>query len=169
MMAMSRRIVSAVSAGKPRIYPANVRIPCARQASSILRYSVILFWRFLGSKIVGIDVLEPDEDPGDAGAFGLFDEIRDTMTQCVHLDHEPERDAALAQLDQAIKDRFPILVPREVVVGDEELVNAVGPIQAHEALDIVGRAVTRLASLDIDDRAERALIRTTASRIERRT
>src|ERR1700722_3268251 len=49
MIAISRLIVSGVSAGKPRIYPAIVRIPCFFQASSILRYSVILFWRFLAA------------------------------------------------------------------------------------------------------------------------
>jgi hypothetical protein len=38
------------------MYPASVRMLCALQASSILRYSVILFCRFLSSgKIVRIE------------------------------------------------------------------------------------------------------------------
>jgi hypothetical protein len=49
MIAISRRIDSGVSDGKPRIYPASVMMPCALQASNSLRYSVILFWRFFAA------------------------------------------------------------------------------------------------------------------------
>jgi hypothetical protein len=37
MIAISRLIVFGVSAGKPRIYPAIVRMPCSFQASSDIR------------------------------------------------------------------------------------------------------------------------------------
>ena len=40
---ISRSIVSGVSAGKPRMYPACVVTFCARHAWSMVRYSVIRF------------------------------------------------------------------------------------------------------------------------------
>ena len=43
-----------------------------------------------GEQIVRIDVLEPDEDPIDAGARGLVDEVRDPVAQRVDLDGEIE-------------------------------------------------------------------------------
>jgi hypothetical protein len=45
-------------------------------------------------------------------------------------------------------------------------VDALLPVEAHEMLDVVGRAVARLATLHIDDRAEGALVRTAAARVE---
>ncbi len=41
-----------------------------------------------GEKIVGIDVLKSDEDPVDAGARRLLDEIGNAMTKCVDLDDQ---------------------------------------------------------------------------------
>ena len=43
-----------------------------------------------------------------------------------------------AHRDQPVEDRLPVLVAREIVVGDEEMVDAVGEIGAHDALDVVG-------------------------------
>ena len=168
MISISRLMVSGVSAGKPRMYPANVMIPCAFQASSILRYSVILFCRFFaGDQIVGVDILQPDEDSRDAGPFRLRYEVRDLVTKRVDLDQEAERDAMLfAKLDQTIEDRFPFLVASEVVVGDEKLVNALRPAEAHEMLDVVRRAVARFATLHVDDGAERALVWAAAAGVE---
>ena len=73
----------------------------------------------------------------------------------------------LAQMDQAVEDRLPILVAGEIVVGDEEFRDALGPVGAHQRLDVIRRAIARLAALDVDDGAERALIRTAATGIER--
>ena len=72
----------------------------------------------------------------------------------------------LAQLDQAVEDRLPVLVAREIVVGDEEAGDALRGIGAHDGLDVVGRAVARLAPLHVDDGAEAALERTAAAGIE---
>ena len=47
----------------------------------------------------------------------------------------------LAQRDQAVEDRFPVLVAGEVVVGDEELVHALREVGADDALDVVGAAM----------------------------
>ena len=44
----------------------------------------------------------------------------------------------LAQLDQAVEDRLPVLVAREIVVGDEEARDALRGIGAHDRLDVVG-------------------------------
>ena len=38
----------------------------------------------------------------------------------------------LAQLDEAIEDRLPVLVAREIVVGDEEAVQALRDVRAHD-------------------------------------
>ena len=143
-------------------------MPCAFQASSILRYSVILFWRFLAAaEIVRVDVLQADEDARDAGALRLLDEVRDLVAERVDLDHQAERDPVLlAQLDQAVEDRLPFPVAREIVVGDEELVDALRPVEPHQMLDVVRRAVARLAALHVDDGAERALIGAAAAGVE---
>ena len=72
----------------------------------------------------------------------------------------------LAHLDQPVEDRLPIAVAREIVVGDKEAKDALGKVGAHQALDIVGVAPARLASLHIDDRAKAALERAAAPGIE---
>ena len=72
----------------------------------------------------------------------------------------------LAQLDETIEDRLPFPIAGKIVVGEEETGNALLPVFADDVLDIVGAARARLAALDIDDGAERALIRTAAARIE---
>src|SRR5262249_8297931 len=125
---------------------------------------------FLGPReVVGIDILKTDEHARDTCAFRFLDEIRDLVAQCVDLDHEAERDCvSLAQQDEAVEDRLPFSVPREVVIGDEEFMDALRPIEPYEMLDVIGRAEARLAALHVDDGAERALIGTAAARIEAR-
>ena len=57
---MSSRIDSGVSAGNPRIYPAYVMTPAFFQARIIVRYSVILFCRFLAaSRLAGLMFSSP--------------------------------------------------------------------------------------------------------------
>src|SRR5882724_3119784 len=99
----------------------------------------------------------------------LRDEVFDLMAKRVDLDHEAKRNPALLpEFDQAIEDRLPLLVARKIVVGDEEFVDALPPVETHEMLHVVGRAVARLAALHVDDRAERTLVRAAAARIETR-
>ena len=122
---------------------------------------------FGGQQIVGIDVLQPDEDAGYAGAFGLGDEIRDLVTQRVDLDQETHVHAVVfAQFDDAVEDRLPVLVAGEIVVGDEEAVDAVLVVLAQDALDVVRRAPPRFPPLHVDDGAERALERAAAPGVE---
>jgi len=92
--------------------------------------------------------------------------MRDAVTQRIDLDDEFDvHPGAFAQRDEAVEDRFPILVAREVVVGDEETVHAVRNVAADDLFDIVGAAPARLASLHVDDGAEAALERTAAAGI----
>ena len=90
------------------------------------------------------------------------------MAQRVDLDDEIERQASpLARIcDQPVEDRLPVLVAGEIVVGDEEMVDALGEIGADDRLDVVGRAIARLAALHVDDRAERTLERAAAPGVE---
>ena len=143
-------------------------MPCAFQASSILRYSVILFWRFFAAaRLSGLMFSSPMKTRVTPARFAFSTKFGNLVAKRVDLDHQAERDAVLlAQLDQAIEDRLPLLVAREIVVGDEELVNALRPVEAHEMLDVVRRAVARLAALHVDDGAERALVRAAAAGIE---
>ena len=118
-------------------------------------------------EIVGIDILETDEHARHAGALALLDEVRDLVAERVDLDHQAERNLVdFAQLDQPIEDRLPLSVAGKIIVGEEEARNAFRPVLADDVLDVVGRARARFAALDIDDGAERTLIRAAAPGIE---
>jgi hypothetical protein len=97
----------------------------------------------------------------------LLDEMRNAVTQRVDLQDQPDLEIlAFAQFDQAVEDRFPVAVAREVIVGNEKPRNALRRIGANDGFDIVGTAVPRLASLDVDDRAKAALKRTATTGVE---
>jgi hypothetical protein len=74
----------------------------------------------------------------------------------------------IAQLDQAVEDRFPVAVAGEIVVGDEEPGDALLRLRADDRLDVVGGAEARLAALHVDDGAEAALERAAAASVEAR-
>src|SRR5262249_57952469 len=89
------------------------------------------------------------------------------MAQRIDLKQQPDlKPVHLAQLDQAVEDRLPVLVAGEIVVGEEESLDAFGRIGANDGLDVVGRAIARLAALHIDDGAKAALERTAPASIE---
>jgi hypothetical protein len=91
------------------------------------------------------------------------------VAQRVDLNHQAKRDPTFVpEFDQAIEDRLPLLVAGKIIVGDEELVNAVRPVKPHEMLHVIRRAVARLAALHVDDCAERALVRAASARVETR-
>jgi hypothetical protein len=69
------------------------------------------------------------------------------ITRCLDLVH-------LADANNAIEDRLPVLVAGEIIVGDEEAPDARGPVTFDQMLDIVRRAPPRLAALHVDDGAE---------------
>src|SRR5260370_27922653 len=74
----------------------------------------------------------------------------------------------VVKMNHPSENRLPILVAGKVVVRDEEAMDALGEIRAHDALAIIRRAVTRLAPLHVDDGAETALIRTASPGVETR-
>ncbi len=90
-------------------------------------------------QIVGIDVLQTDEHATHAGLRRLLDEIGNLVAQRVDLDRKADlRKVAVAQLDQAIEQHLPIAVAGEIVVGDEEPLDALRIVLAHDPLQIVG-------------------------------
>src|SRR6266852_4923771 len=122
-----------------------------------------------GDQRIGIDAFHPDEDASYARLRALFDEVRDLVAQRVDLDHQTDFDALLrAQFDDAVEDGLPVLVAGEIVVGDEEAVNAFRPVLPDDVLDVVRRAASRFPSLHVDDGAERALVWAAAAGIEGR-
>ncbi len=137
------------------------------QHDPVLGDLVLPLRRFL--EVRRVDVLQADEHLGAAGARRLLDEVRDLVTHGVHLhvqvDLEPVH---LAHLDDAVEDRLPVLVAGEVVVGDEVAAEPLLGAGADQHLDVVRRAVARLAPLHVDDRAEAARERAAASGVEAR-
>src|SRR6266849_3516288 len=89
------------------------------------------------------------------------------MTKRVDLNHQADRNLIdLAQLREPIVERFPLLVPGEIVVRDEVAGNTLCPIFANDLLDVVRRPKARLAALHVDDGAERALERAATAGVE---
>ena len=89
-------------------------------------------------QVVGVDVLQPDEHTRHAGTRGLFNEIRQLVAQGVDLDDQADLDAvALADLDDPVEDRLPVLVACEIIVGDEEAAYALRPVLLDQVLDVV--------------------------------
>src|ERR1700683_838196 len=72
----------------------------------------------------------------------------------------------LAKLDQPIENSLPVSVSSEVIVRDKIFVDALSPVDAHQRFDVIRRAIARLATLHVNDRAERALIGAPASCVE---
>ena len=69
---------------------------------------------------------------------------------------------------EPVEDRLPVLVAGEIVVGDEEARDPLRGVGAHDAFDVVRRAIARLAPLHVDDGAEAALERAAAAGVEAR-
>src|SRR5215510_8655339 len=115
----------------------------AFQASSILRYSVILFWRFFAPRrLSGLMFFQSDEHPSHARPRAFLNELGKLVAERIHLDDEADIELlGLAQVYQAVEDPLPVPVAGKIVVGDEETSHAVGVIEAHDLLDIGGRAV----------------------------
>ena len=102
-----------------------------------------------------------------AGLGRLLDEVRDLVAERVDLDGEAAADALVLELDHPVEQDLPVAVAGEIVVGDEESVDALRPVLANDLLEVVGRAEAALAALHVDDRAERALIGTAAAEVDR--
>src|SRR5215467_8311388 len=113
----------------------------AFQASSSVFGDLILAL-LRAEEIVGIYVFQSDEHPSHARPRAFLDEIGKLVAERIDLDDEADIELlGLAQVDQAVEDRLPVLVAGKIVVGDEETSHAFGVIEAHDLLDIGGRAV----------------------------
>src|SRR5258708_25565527 len=105
---------------------------------------------------VGINAFEADEDARHSGAARLLDEMRQAVAHGVYLNDELDVQLLLlAHRNEPIKNFFPVGVTGEIVVGDEEAVDALGEIAANDLLDVVGGTAAGFASLHVDDGAER--------------
>ena len=121
-----------------------------------------------GDEILGVDVLKPDEDAPRSRLGRLLDEVRNLVAERVDLDGEAAVDALVLELDHAVEQDLPVAVAGEIVVGDEEPVDALLPVLANDLFEIVGGAEAALAALHVDDGAERALIGAAAAEVDRR-
>ena len=91
------------------------------------------------------------------------------MAERVHLDREFNVLAFFfAQMNQAVEERLPIPISREIIVRDKETLDVLGIVLADNALRSSGRAEAAFASLHIDDRAKRTLVRTSPAEVEAR-
>ena len=144
--------------------------PLFRHICSISRYSVILFCRFLAAiRLSGLMFSKPDEGAAHARLGRLLDEARDLVAERIDLDGEAEIHAlAVPHLDQPVEQRLPVAIAGEIVVGDEEALDALGVVLAHDLFQIVRRADAALAPLHVDDGAERALVGAAAAEIDAR-
>src|SRR5262245_27319075 len=141
-------------------------MPCL-QHRAILSDAVLALARIF--ERIRIDVLQTDEYAVDASAGSLFYKTADLVRHSVHLGDDVDLQAFFfAHLDQAIEYRLPGLVTRQIIVGDEELVHALGDVGTHQPFDVVRATGAGLASLNVDDRAEAAEKGAPPSRIEAR-
>ena len=93
--------------------------------------------------------------------------MRQAVAHGVHLDDELDVQLLLlAHGDEAVEDLFPVGVAGEIVVGDEEAVDALRQVAADDLLDFVGRAAARFAALHVDDGAEGTEERAAAAGVE---
>jgi hypothetical protein len=64
-------------------------------------------------------MFQADEHLLHAGARRFLDEVQNFVAEGVDLNQQLDVETvALAQQDEAIEDRLPVLVAREIVVGD---------------------------------------------------
>ena len=170
IVSMSRAIDSGVSVGKAEDVAGpghDMRALPGEQHVAIFPDLVLPLLR--AHQRFGIDVLKPDEDGVAAGPRRLLDEARNPVAERVDLQQKADPEALiLAQFDQPVEDRLPVAVAGEIVVGDEEARDALRGVGAHDRFHVVRRAVARLAPLHVDDRAEGALERAAAPRVEAR-
>ena len=122
-----------------------------------------------GRQVRRIEGLQTDEHSVDPRLARLSDEVRDLVAESVNLDDESQfQSLALPQAYDPVEDRLPVLVTGEVVVRDEELLHPFGVVETNDALDIICGPEPGFSTVDVDDRAEAALERTTAPSVETR-
>ena len=101
-------------------------MPTRFHSSSIRRYSVILFCRFLAAiKFAGLMFSSPMNTRVTPARFDLSMKFAIRWQSVSTWMQKADVQAVLfAQLDDPVEDRFPVLVAGEIVVGDEEAIDA---------------------------------------------
>ena len=143
-------------------------MPCAFQASSILRYSVILFCRFLApARLSGLMFSSPMKTrvtPARLAFSMKFGILWQSVSTWII------RPSGMPCFSRSSISRSKIgsqsLLRAKLSSVMKNLEMPCCPVQAHQMLDVVGRAEARLAALHVDDGAERALVRTAAAGVE---
>ena len=160
--------------GFPRVVRKAKNVPCkhrdpgllpGQQHLAVFRDLVLLFP--CAHQAVRVDVLESDEDAHHSRPPGFFNELGDAVAHGVHLDHELDVQLFLfAHFNDAVEDALPVGIAREVIVSDEEALDALSQILPDNLFHVVSRTPARFSALHINDGAERALERTAAPGIE---
>ena len=98
---------------------------------------------------------------------GFLDEAGNAVAERVDLNHQLESEALLSRSSiRRSKIGSQLRLRAKLSSVMKKLRHALGVIGAHDRLDVVGRAVARLAALHVDDGAEAALERTAAAGVE---
>ncbi len=100
-------------------------------------------------------------------AAALRDKVGDFIADRINLHDDVDLEAVFfSERDDTVEDGFPILVAREIVVGNEIVTHALRITGANHAFYVIGRAVAGFAALHIDDAAEAARVRAAAPGVE---
>src|SRR5262245_11254478 len=96
---------------------------------------------FLCSKqAVRIDILEANKYPLYAGALTFFDEVGKFVAEGIDLDDKTDLEPLdLAKFNELVEDLFPILISREIVVGNKKGVQPLLHVGPNYTLDIFRR------------------------------
>ena len=92
------------------------------------------------------------------GAAGSWFVYRNALVEADAFFDYHLRQTALLLSDQPVEYLLPVLVAREVVVGDEEASDPLLVVLADDLFQVVGTAEATLPTLHIDDGAERTLV-----------
>ena len=118
-------------------------------------------------EVVRVDAFEAEKDVAAARRHRLADEARHPVDHHIGLDDKGDgQPFFFAEFDQAVEDRLPVSVTREIVVGDEVFRHPPGGVGPDQRLDTPGPAEARLVALDVDDAAKAAIERAAAPGIE---
>ena len=170
MVSMSRTIDSGVSSGKAEDVAAPGHTCPRLPGQQHLAIFADLVLPLLGAhQALGIDVLKPDEDrlqPARA-AFSMKPGMRWQSVSTWMKKLNPQLLLLRNSISRS-KIGSQLRLRAKLSSVTKKRVTPCAGIGAHDRLDVVGRAITRLATLDVDDGAEAALERAAAPGVEAR-
>jgi len=119
-------------------------------------------------KVPGIHALHAYEHVCAARGLRLLDKILYLVGKDIHLDHEIDFDPLFStQTDQHVQDRFPVLVPGEIIVRKEIVINARLVVFPQCLPDHLRVAAPHLATVHVDNRAETTIEWTASPTVDR--